>query len=86
MRTACLLIRPREDWGEGCEAWDPRIKRHVCLNRGRRKRSRRSTRGEESSGGGEETGEEWRRYCTKGGTNTLTLNTKGKVTQKNARL
>lgn len=42
MRTARLLIRPREDWGEGCEAWDPRIKRHVCLNRGRRKRSRRS--------------------------------------------
>lgn len=26
MRTACLLIRPREDWGGGCKAWDPWIK------------------------------------------------------------
>lgn len=26
MRNACLLIRPREDWGVGRKAWDPWIK------------------------------------------------------------
>lgn len=39
---------------EGCEAWDPRIKRGVCLNRGRKKRSRR--RRERSGGEGETSG------------------------------
>lgn len=81
MRSACLLIRPREDWGEGREAWDPRIKRRVCLNRGRRRRWRRSAE-ERRAVEGERRGEERRRYCTKKRTNTLVLDTKGEVTKK----
>lgn len=47
---------------EGREAWDPRIKRHVWLNRGRKKRSK--GRGEETAV--EERREQWSRGETSG--------------------
>lgn len=59
----------------GCEAWDPRIKRHVCLNKGRKKRSRRRR-------------EQWRRRKRSGGDTVLKADEstgtwyKGKVTKK----
>lgn len=66
---------------EGREAWDPRIKRHVWLNRRRKKRSKgrvEETAVEERReqwSRGETSRDEWRR---KRRTNRLARDTKGK--------